>query len=86
MLASNPWPSRTRSWAYCSKPSLQRLAPSLGRSAVLTELSDECRILMVALQGKYINDKEVLREVARAAKLNDPDRVVDDPDCCAEEV
>jgi len=38
------------------------------------------------LQAKHINDAQVLREIAREAKLRDPDRVADDPTCCAEEV
>lgn len=38
------------------------------------------------LQGKYINDAQVLREIAREAQLEDPDRVADDPTCCAKEV
>ena len=38
------------------------------------------------MQGKYINDAQVLREIAREAQLDDPDRVADDPTCCAKEV
>ena len=38
------------------------------------------------LQGKYINDAQILREIAREAQLEDPDRVADDPSCCAKEV
>ena len=38
------------------------------------------------LQGQHINDAQVLREIGRAAKLEDPDRVADDPECCAAEV
>lgn len=43
-------------------------------------------ILPRLLQGKYINDAQVLREIAREAQLEDPDRVADDPTCCAKEV
>ena len=42
--------------------------------------------LCILLQGKYINDAQVLREIAREAQLEDPDRVADDPTCCAKEV
>jgi predicted DsbA family dithiol-disulfide isomerase len=38
------------------------------------------------VDAKHINDAQVLREIAREAKLRDPDRVADDPTCCAEEV
>ena len=42
--------------------------------------------LSILPQGKYINDAQVLREIAREAQLEDPDRVADDPTCCAKEV
>lgn len=42
--------------------------------------------LPLTVQGKYINDAQVLREIAREAQLEDPDRVADDPTCCAKEV
>ena len=38
------------------------------------------------MQGRHINDAQVLREIGRAAKLEDPDRVADDPECCTDEV
>ena len=37
-------------------------------------------------QGRHINDAQVLREIAREAKLIDPDRVADDPHCCEDVV
>jgi hypothetical protein len=42
--------------------------------------------VVVLMQAKHINDAQVLRDIAREAKLRDPDRVADDPNCCAEEV
>lgn len=38
------------------------------------------------MQGKYINDPEVLRAAARAAGVQDGDQIVADESICAEQV
>ena len=36
-------------------------------------------------QGKFLNDKEVLREAAVRAGVQRPEECIDDPECCAQQ-